>query len=127
MGLADRNSVVVVSSIAAPDADEAIKWGSPVLSYKRVRFTFTTFKHQITPLPEGNGNQYSANKISDYKHSKVVIPLILDQPLPLSLIEWMAAFRVRDLLENDAKWMWGRRLSGQPYRCVTWEKRSPER
>ena len=90
---------------AAPGAGEGIKWGTPALSYKRVLFTFAAFKSHISLYPTPAAIRAFAPKLSSYKTSNSAIQFSFDSPLPLSLIKEIAAFRVRDCIENDAKWM----------------------
>ena len=46
-----------------------------------------------------------AKELTRFKTGKGSIQLPYEQPLPRALIRRIAAFRVRELREKDAKWM----------------------
>ncbi|MEX2594884.1 MAG: DUF1801 domain-containing protein [Anditalea sp.] len=89
----------------APGAEEALKWGVPTFSYHRILFTFAAFKHHISLYPTPSAVKSFAKDLSEYKTSSSTIQFPLDKPLPLSLIRKIAAFRVRESMEKDVKWM----------------------
>ena len=90
---------------AAPGAEESIKWGAPTLSYKRILFSFAAYRSHISLYPTPAALRHFANRLSGYRISKSTIHFPFDEPLPLSLIREIADFRVRDCIENDARWM----------------------
>lgn len=85
---------------AAPDAEESLKWGMPAFSHKRILFTFAAFKRHISLFPTPSAVKAFAKELSGFRTSTA-----LDKPLPLPLIRRIAAFRVREVVEKDAKWM----------------------
>jgi uncharacterized protein YdhG (YjbR/CyaY superfamily) len=90
---------------AAPGAKEGIKWGVPALSYQRILFTFAAFRNHISLYPTPEALKAFAKDLSDFTTSSSTIQFPLDQPLPLKLIVKIAAFRVRQSREKDARWM----------------------
>jgi len=46
------------------------------------------------------------DELADYKTGKDTIQFPYDKPLPAQLIRKIAEFRVRDVKENDALWMY---------------------
>ena len=89
----------------APDAEEGLKWSMPAFSYQRILFAFAAFKKHIGFYPTPAPLVAYAKELTGFKTSKGAIQLPYDQPLPVELIKKLAAHRVHDLVENDAKWM----------------------
>lgn len=89
---------------AAPGANESLKWGMPAFSYGRVLVTFAAFKHHIGFYPTPSALRAFANDLSKFVTSDASIQFRLEKPLPLPLIRKITAFRVRESIEEDAKW-----------------------
>ncbi len=90
----------------APNAFEDLKWGQPVLVEKRILFSYAAFKNHLTFMPTGPALAPFQDELSVLKTGKDTIQLPYDQPLPKELIRKVAAFRYRDVMENDARWMY---------------------
>ena len=90
----------------APNAIEMIKWGSPVLFEKRILFSYTAFKKHINFMATGPAMKPFEEELSDFTTGKDTIQLPYDKPLPSALIRKIAEYRVKDVRENDAKWMY---------------------
>src|ERR1041385_9294 len=89
----------------APGAKEALKWGVPAFSYKRILFTFAARKDHVGFYPTPSAVEAFSRDLGDFKTGKSSIQFPLEKALPLPLIRKIAAFRVREVNENDAKWM----------------------
>ena len=87
---------------AAPRAEESLKWGMPAFSYRRILVTFAAFKHHIGFYPTPSAVRAFANDLSKFVTADASIRFPLDKPLPL--IRKITAFRVRESIEEDAKW-----------------------
>jgi len=90
---------------AAPGAEENLKWGMPAFSQRRILFTYAGYRHHIGFYPTPDAVTAFAKDLKQFKTAKGSIQFPLDKPLPLSLIRKIAAFRVRQVNEQDAKWM----------------------
>ena len=90
---------------AAPGAKEAIKWGSPVLEENRILFAFAAFKSHLGFMPTPSAMKPFKKELAKYKAGKGSIQFPYDQRLPKALIRKIAAFRVKELREKDARWM----------------------
>lgn len=90
----------------APKATEAIKWGVPVLEEKRILFSFSAHKTHLTFMPTGPALVPFKEELAPYKTGKDTIHFSYDKPLPKELIQKIAEYRVHDVSENDAKWMY---------------------
>lgn len=88
-----------------PNAEESVKWSVPAFSYHRILYTYAGFKHHIGFYPTPAVMQVFKKELEKYEIGKGSIQFPLDQPLPKSLIQKIATFRIKDLKDNDAKWM----------------------
>lgn len=89
----------------APQATEALKWGSPVFEEKRILFAFAAFKSHINFMPTPSAMKQFEKELARYTTGKGSIQFPYDKPLPKMLIQKIAAFRVRELREKDVRWM----------------------
>ena len=89
---------------SAPGAKESLKWGMPAFSYRRILITFAAHKHHIGFYPTPSAVRAFANDLSKFATAKGSIQFPLEKPLPLPLIRKITAFRVRESIEEDAKW-----------------------
>ena len=89
----------------APDATEAIKWGSPVFEEKRILFAYSAFKSHLNFMPTRSTVDVFREELSEYKIGRDTIQLPYNKPLPTEIIRKIALHRVRDVRENDALWM----------------------
>ena len=90
----------------APNATEMLKWGYPVLFEKRILFSYSAFKTHINFMPTGPAIKPFEKELSDYKIGKDTIQISYERPIPSSLIRKIAEYRIKDVRENDAKWMY---------------------
>lgn len=90
----------------APGAKENIKWGSPVLEDKRILFAYSAFKNHLNFMPTQSSLTPFKDDLAPYRTGKDTIQFSYDKPLPKTLIRKIAAFRVKDVKENDARWMY---------------------
>ena len=95
----------VLKSVA-PNASEELKWSQPVFIEKRILFSYAAFKYHIRFMPTGPSLEPFRDKLSTYKTGKDTVQFDYDKPLPMDLIKMIAMHRYRDVMENDAKWMY---------------------
>src|ERR1700680_4068174 len=88
---------------AAPGAKEALKWGMPAFSYKRILVAFAAHQHHIGFYPTPSAVSAFAKDLTKFATAKGSIQFPLEKPLPLPLIRKITAFRVRESLEKDKK------------------------
>ena len=89
----------------APDATEGLKWGSPVFEENRILFAYTAFKSHLNFMPTQSSLEPFKKELADYKTGKDTIQFPYDKPLPKMLIRKIAAYRAKDVRENNARWM----------------------
>jgi uncharacterized protein YdhG (YjbR/CyaY superfamily) len=90
----------------APNATEMLKWGYPALFEKRILFSYSAFKNHMNFMPTGPAMKPFEKELSEYTTGKDTIQFPLDKPLPATLIQRIAEYRIKDVRENDAKWMY---------------------
>ena len=100
------NEIRAILKKAAPNATETIKWGTPVFEEKRILFSFSAFKSHLNFMPTHPALEQFKDELADYKTGKDTIQFPYDKPLPAQLIRKIAEFRVMDVKENDALWMY---------------------
>jgi len=90
----------------APDAREAVKWGSPVFEEERILFSYAAYKSHLNFMPTGPAMEPFKEELAEYKTGKDTIQFPYDRPLPKALIQKIAAFRAKQVREEDARWMY---------------------
>lgn len=81
---------------AAPEATEKISYGMPTYYYNGNLVHFAAFKKHIGFFPTPSAISEFQNELKPYKTSKGTVQLPLADPLPLSLIERMVKFRLKE-------------------------------
>ena len=89
----------------APDATEAIKWGNPVFESKRILFAFSAHKAHINFAPTPAALAPFREELVTHKTGKATLQIPYNKPVPVTLVRKIAKFRLKDVQENDAKWM----------------------
>ena len=90
----------------APNAMETLKWGSPVFEEGRILFSYSAHKSHLNFSPTGPAMEPFKEELAKYKTGKDTIQFPYDKPLPKGLIQKIARFRLKQVRENDARWMY---------------------
>ncbi len=90
----------------APKATQKLKWGSPVFEEKRILFAFSAYKSHINFMPTGPAMKPFKKELTSYTTGKDTIQFPYDKPIPKELIRKIAAFRLKEVREKDALWMY---------------------
>jgi uncharacterized protein YdhG (YjbR/CyaY superfamily) len=90
---------------AAPTVREAIKWSTPVFEDTRILFAFAAFKSHVNFMPTPSVIESFRKELDGYTTGKGSVQFPHDEPLPKALITKMAKRRLKELRENDARWM----------------------
>lgn len=91
---------------SAPGAVETLKWGAPVLEEKRILFSYSAHRAHLSFTPTGPSLEPFREDLAGFKTGKDSVQFAYDKPLPTALIQKIAAYRVREVRENDARWMY---------------------
>ena len=104
---AQRNlrELYAILRAAAPGAKESIKWRSPVFEEKRILFAFAAFKSHLNFMPTPSVMKAFEKELARFTTGKGTIQFPHDRRLPKALIRRIAARRVKDVRERDARWM----------------------
>ncbi len=91
---------------AAPEADEAIKWGNPFFVEPRFLFAFSAHKAHLSFAPTAAALDAFRDELKGHKTTKNFLQVPYDKPLPEDLIRRIAEHCVRALheREDDAFW-----------------------
>lgn len=90
----------------APKATETLKWGSPVFEEGRILFSYSAHKSHLNFSPTGPAMEPFSKELATFKIGKDTIQFPYDKPLPRGLIRKIAAYRAKQVRENDARWMY---------------------
>lgn len=82
---------------AAPQAEEAMRYGMPTFRLKGNLVHFAAFKQHVGFYPTPAAIEAFAEQLSAYKTSKGAIQFPLDQPIPYDLVREMTEFRVKQV------------------------------
>lgn len=85
---------------AAPGAEESISYIMPAYKLHGPLVYFGGYERHIGFYPTGSGIAPFQKEISAYKHSKGAVQFPLDEPLPLTLIEKMVKYRVKENVDK---------------------------
>ena len=86
--------------IAAPDAEETIKYRMPTFTLKGNLVYFAAFKKHIGFYPVPTGIEAFKSELSAYEGGKGSVKFPLDRPIPFDLISRIVKFRVKENLER---------------------------
>ena len=81
---------------AAPDAEEAIRYGIPTFRLDGNLVHFAAFKNHIGFFPTPSGIEKFRKELSSYTLSKGTVQFPLDKPVPYDLVERIARFRAME-------------------------------
>jgi len=90
----------------APEAKEAIKWGTPFFVEPRFLFAFSAHKAHLNFAPSAEGLEPFREELEEYKTTKGMLQIAYDKSLPEDLIRKIAEHRLRHVRkrEDDAFW-----------------------
>ncbi|HKY13466.1 MAG TPA: DUF1801 domain-containing protein [Microthrixaceae bacterium] len=96
-----------LSLTSAPEASEAIKWGSPAYLHPSGVILFMLSAHRahaniaFTPSTRA---AFDA-ELADYETGKGTVKLPYDQPVPDDLLRRMIEYRIREHEDDGVMWM----------------------
>lgn len=87
----------IVKSVA-PDAEEVISYGMPVLKVNgKYLIGFASFKNHMSIFPGAKAVETLGHKIDGYRLSRGTIQFTLDKPLPEAIIIAAVNLRLREI------------------------------
>lgn len=101
-----RRLYALLQSVA-PQAKEAIKWGTPFFVEPRFLFAFSAHKAHLNFTPTEQGLEPFRKELEQHKTTpKGLLQIPYDQPLPEDLIRKIAEHRVQTLLDREDDSFW---------------------
>ena len=90
----------------APQAEEAIKWGTPFFVEPRFLFAFSAHKAHLSFAPVLSSFQKFREELAGHETTKGTLKVPYDKPLPEKLIRKIAVYCVQAVTErpDDAFW-----------------------
>ncbi len=100
-----RRLYALLKSVA-PDAKEAMKWGTPFFVEPRFLFAFSAHKAHLNFAPLAAELAPFKKELETHRTTKGMLQIPYDKPLPEALIRKIAAYRVREVAmrQDDAFW-----------------------
>ena len=87
---------------AAPDANEAIKYGMPTMVLNGNMLSYAAYHAHIGIYPAPAGNAAFQKALAPFRTGKNTVRFPLDQPIPYGLITTLVAYRVKEHLARVA-------------------------
>ena len=91
---------------AAPDATEAIKWGTPFFVEPRFVFAFSAHKAHANFAPGPATLEAFRAELAGHPTTKNFLQLPYERPLPEALLQRIAAYRVQAVRERGDDGFW---------------------
>ena len=90
----------------APEAEEAIKWGTPFFVEPRFLFAFSATKAHLNFAPTASALEAFRRQLKAHKTTQNFLQVPYDEPLPEDLIREIAEYRLREVgaREDDSFW-----------------------
>ena len=100
-----RRLYAILKSVA-PEAEEAIKWGTPFFVEPRFLFAFSAHKAHCNFAPTPAALEAFRKELEKHKTTKNYLQIPYNEPLPEDLIRKIAKYRLREMRErkDDAFW-----------------------
>lgn len=100
-----RRLYALLKSIA-PEAEEAIKWGTPFFVEPRFLFAFSAHKAHLSFAPTAAGLKTFRKELEKHETTQGTLKIPYKEPLPEGLVRRIAEYCVREVREreNDAFW-----------------------
>jgi uncharacterized protein YdhG (YjbR/CyaY superfamily) len=100
-----RRLYAILSDVA-PEAEEAIKWGTPFFVEPRFLFAFSAHKAHLNFAPMAAGLEPFRKALEKYRTTRNTLQIRYSEPLPEVLVRKIALRRLRDVQAriDDAFW-----------------------
>lgn len=105
-GQAHLRRLYAILKSVAPEAEEAIKWGTPFFVEPRFLFAFSAFKSHCNFAPTSAALEVFANDLKKHKTTKNFLQIPYIEPVPEDLIRRIAEYRLRVVRERDDNAFW---------------------
>ena len=100
-----RRLYAILKSVA-PEAEEAIKWGTPFFVEPRFLFAFSAHKAHCNFAPTAAALKAFRKELQKHKTTKRFLQIPYNKPLPERLIRKIAEYCLRDMREREDDAFW---------------------
>lgn len=100
-----RQLYALLKSVA-PDAEEAIKWGTPFFVEPRFLFAFAAHKAHASFAPMQAALDHFQKELAARKTTKNTLMLPYDEPIPEALVRKIATYCLRAVRERTDDSFW---------------------
>jgi uncharacterized protein YdhG (YjbR/CyaY superfamily) len=100
-----RRLYAILKSVA-PDAEEAIKWGTPFFVEPRFLFAFSAHKAHLSFAPTAAGLAPFRKEMEKHKTTKNFLLIPYSEPIPERLVRKIAEYRLRIVSEREDDSFW---------------------
>jgi uncharacterized protein YdhG (YjbR/CyaY superfamily) len=100
-----RRLYAILKSVA-PEAEEAIKWGTPFFVEPRFLFAFSAHKAHLNFTPNAEGLEPFRKELEGHKTTQGSLQIRYDEPLPEDLVRKLAEHRVQVMRERQVDAFW---------------------
>ena len=100
-----RRLYAILKSVA-PEAEEAIKWGTPFFVEPRFLFAFSAHKAHLNFVPTAAGLEPFRKELEKHKTTKNYLQIPYSKPVPENLIRKIGQYSLREVRKrkDDAFW-----------------------
>jgi uncharacterized protein YdhG (YjbR/CyaY superfamily) len=98
-----RRLYAILKSVA-PEAEEAIKWGTPFFVEPRFVFAFSAHREHCNFAPTAAALQAFRKQLQTHTTTKNMLQIPYDQPFPEALVRRIAEHRLRNIGDGDGFW-----------------------
>ena len=90
----------------APDAEEAIKWGTPFFVEPRFLFAFSAHKAHCSFAPMASAMEAFRRELEGQKTTKNFLQIPYNQPVPEDLVRKIAEYCLQKVSEREDDAFW---------------------
>lgn len=90
----------------APEAEEAIKWGTPFFVEPRFLFAFSGHKAHCNFAPSPTALEAFRKELEDHKTTKNYLQIPYNEPVPEDLVRRIAEYCLREVSEREDDNFW---------------------
>ncbi len=105
-GQAHLRQLYAILKSVAPEADEAIKWGTPFFVEPRFVFAFSAHKAHLSFAPITTVLEHFQKELEEHKTTKNFLQIPYTKPLPEALIRKMAKYSLKLVREREDDAFW---------------------
>jgi len=100
-----RRLYAILKSVA-PEAEEAIKWGTPFFVEPRFLFAFSAHKAHLNFTPQAEALESFREELEEHKTTKGSLQIPYNKPLPEDLIRRIAEYCLQRVREREDNAFW---------------------